>query len=258
MRLKNKIALVTGGGQGIGSGIAMKLAQEGVYVIVNDIHYENAQQIIEKIKQFKGNGVPYQADVTKSDEVEEMEKFVSKEIGDIDILVNNAGICKFAPFLETTEEVWDKIIQANLKSSFLCCQYFLPGMIKKRGGKIVNISSESGKRGSKGQSAYCASKFGVIGLTQVLALEFAPFNINVNAVCPGPIDTPLWEEMKTEFSVLYGLNVANYKDYFVKNYPISRMGTIEDVANGVLFLVLPESDYITGQSININGGAVFY
>lgn len=256
MKLKNQISLVTGAGQGIGKGIALRLAQEGALVIVNDIDYQKAEEVASEIKQLKGMGISYQANVAVGEEVKKMEEFISREVGSIDILINNAGICRFVPFLETSEELWDLIIQVNLKSTYLCCKFFLPGMIKKGGGKIVNISSESGKRGSKGQSAYCASKFAVIGLTQVLAIEYAPYHINVNAVCPGPIDTPLWEGMKIDFSSLYGVEVANYKDYFAHHYPIQHMGTIEDVASGVLFLVSPDANYITGQSININGGGV--
>jgi len=258
MKLKNRIVLVTGAGQGIGRGIALRLAQEGAKVAVNDISLKSAKETLSQIKSKGAEGIAVEADVTKYDEVERMARSISKNLGTVDILINNAGICRTIPFLKTTEEIWDRILEVNLKGTFLCCKSFIPGMIKKEGGKIINISSESGKRGVKGQSAYCSSKFGVIGLTQVLALELAPYKINVNAVCPSLVDTPLWDQMGEEYSKIFGIQKGKLKDYYKRIYPLGRIGTVEDVANIALFLASPESDWITGQSINVNGGSIFF
>ncbi len=258
MKLKNKIALVTGAGQGIGRGIALRLAQEGARVVVNDVNLKSAEETLSKIESKGGEGIAVETDVTKCDEVEKMARFISENLGIVDILVNNAGICRTIPFLETTEEIWDRIIEVNLKGTFLCCKNFISGMIKKKRGKIINISSESGKTGVKGQSAYCSSKFGVIGLTQSLALEFALHKINVNAVCPGFVGTPLWDRMGREYCKVFDIQKEKVKDYHRRIYPLGRVGTVEDIASVVLFLVSPESDWITGQSINVSGGSVFF
>ncbi|MEE9191739.1 MAG: SDR family NAD(P)-dependent oxidoreductase [Candidatus Aerophobetes bacterium] len=258
MKLKNKIALVTGAGQGIGRGIALRLAQEGARVAVNDVNLKSAEETLSQIESKGGEGIAVEADVAKYDQVKEMARSISKELGTVDILVNNAGISRTIPFLETTEEIWDRIIEVNLKGTFLCCKSFISGMIKKKCGKIINISSESGKTGVKGQSAYCSSKFGVIGLTQSLALEFAPHKINVNAVCPGFVDTPLWDRMGREYCKVFDIQKEEVKDYHKKIYPLGRVGTVQDIASVILFLVSPESDWITGQSINVSGGSVFF
>lgn len=257
MKLKNRIALVTGAGQGIGRGIALRLAGEGAKVAVNDVNLKSAKATLSEIQSKGGEGIAVETDVAKYDEVRKMARSISEELGTVDILVNNAGICRTMTFLETTEEIWDNIIEVNLKGTFLCCKSFIPGMIKKGSGRVINISSESGKRGVKGQSAYCSSKFGVIGLTQSLALEFAAHKINVNAVCPGPVvETPLWDQMAEEFSEVFNIRKEEVGDYIKKTYPLGRTGTIEDVTSIVLFLASPESDWITAQSINVSGGAV--
>ncbi|GAG90334.1 unnamed protein product, partial [marine sediment metagenome] len=185
-------------------------------------------------------------------------QYVVKKLGVIDILVNNAAISRIIPFLDTSEKLWDRIMEVNLKGAFLCCKAVIPGMIKKGGGKIINMSSQSGKRGSAWHAAYCVSKFGIIGLTQSLALELAPYKINVNAVCPGVVFTPLWEEQASNHARRRGIDEKQVKEDLIKKIPLGRLGTPEEVANLVLFLASSRSDYMTGQAINLSGGSILY
>jgi len=256
IHLKNKIALITGAGRGIGKAIALKFAKAGAAVVINDINTENMKQVVEEIKQNGGKVIYKKADVSDSKEVKELVDFANQKLGTIDILVNNAAISKVVSFLDTTEEEWDRVIEVNLKGAFLCSKAVLPGMIKKREGKIINISSQSGRRGSPWHAAYSASKFGIIGLTQSLAVEFAPYNIKVNAICPGVVFTPLWEEMIDDYAQKLGIKKEKVKDYLISKIPLGRLGTTEDVANLALFLASSYSDYITGQAINVSGGSV--
>jgi len=245
MELNGKVTLVTGSARGIGKAIALKFAQEGAKVALNDINQENLKEAAKEIQKVSRGKVVYKrADVSK--------------IGVIEILVNNAAISRIIPFLDTSEELWDRTMEVNLKGAFLCCKAVIPGMIEKGGGKIINISSQSGKRGSKWHAAYCTSKFGIIGFTQSLALELASYKINVNAVCPGVVFTPLWEEHAANHARRRGIEEKEVKEDLVKNIPLGRLGTPEDVANLVLFLASSCSDYITGQAINLSGGSVLY
>lgn len=259
MELNGKVALVTGSARGIGKAIALKFAQEGASVVLNDINEENLQKTAKEIQKVSEEKVIYKkADISKSKEVEELTQYVEERLGVVDILVNNAAVSRIIPFLDTSEELWDRIMEVNLKGAFLCCKAIIPGMIKKGGGKIVNISSQSGKRGSKWHAAYCASKFGIIGLTQSLALEFAPYKINVNAVCPGVVFTSLWEEHAANHARRRGIEKKEVKEDLLKNIPLGRLGTVQDVANLVLFLTSSRSNYMTGQAINLSGGSVLY
>jgi len=259
MELNGKVTLVTGSARGIGKAIALKFAQEGAKVALNDINQENLKEAAKEIQKVSRGKVVYKrADVSKNKEVEELTQYVVERLGVIEILVNNAAISRIIPFLDTSEELWDRTMEVNLKGAFLCCKAVIPGMIEKGGGKIINISSQSGKRGSKWHAAYCTSKFGIIGFTQSLALELASYKINVNAVCPGVVFTPLWEEHAANHARRRGIEEKEVKEDLVKNIPLGRLGTPEDVANLVLFLASSCSDYITGQAINLSGGSVLY
>jgi len=258
MELENRVALITGAARGIGRSIALKFAGEGAAIAVTDIRGETLKETAEEIEGKGGQVVFRQADVTISGQISELVNYVAQKMGVIDILVNNAGISKITPFLETTEELWDRTMQVNLKSMFLCCQAVIPGMIKKGEGKIINMSSQSGKRGSIWHAAYCVSKFGVIGLTQSLALEFAPYQINVNALCPGVVPTPVWEEMAPDYARKRGIRKDLWKKDLMKGIPLRRLGSTEDVADLALFLASRHSDYITGQAINLSGGSVLH
>ncbi|GAH75322.1 unnamed protein product, partial [marine sediment metagenome] len=196
---------------GIGKAIALRFAQEGARVALNDINDESLKEAAREIQKIgREKTICKKADVSKSEEVEELTQYMVEKLGVIDILVNNAAISRIIPFLDTSEKLWDRIMEVNLKGAFLCCKAVIPGMIKKGGGKIINMSSQSGKRGSAWHAAYCVSKFGIIGLTQSLALELAPYKINVNAVCPGVVFTPLWEEQASKEKELHSLRNLAY------------------------------------------------
>lgn len=259
MELNGKIALVTGSARGIGKAIALKFAHEGARVALNDINDESLKEAAREIQKVGREKAIYKkADVSKSEEVEELTQYVVEKLGVIDILVNNAAISRIIPFLDTSEKLWDRMMEVNLKGVFLCCKTVIPGMIRKGGGKIINMSSQSGKRGSAWHAAYCVSKFGIIGLTQSLALELAPYKINVNAVCPGVVFTPLWDEQASNHARRRGIDKKQVKEDLVKKIPLGRLGTPEEVANLVLFLASSRSDYMTGQAINLSGGSILY
>jgi len=254
-RLKDKIALVTGAGQGIGKAIALRFAQEGADVIVNDVSLETARKAADEIEKTGRRSLAVRADVSISGEVGGMKQAVEKKFGPVlDILVNNAGIAKILPFTDTTEEIWDKIIGVNLKGTFLCCRAFTPWMIERRYGKIINMSSKSGKSANAWFAAYCASKFAVIGLTQSLTLDLAPYKINVNAVCPGIVFTPHWDELQKQYAVKRGMPAEKVREYLAGKIPLGRAQTPEDVASVALFLASDRSSYMTGQAVNVTGG----
>jgi sorbitol-6-phosphate 2-dehydrogenase len=177
------------------------------------------------------------------------------QFGNVDILVNNAGIVQPAFITDLTEENWDRTMRVNLKSMFLCSKAVAPIMMEQQFGKIVNVSSRSGKRGGLWLTAYCASKFGTIGFTQSLAMDLAPYGINVNAICPGPVYTPLWDNvLKEAYAKKQNLDVEEVKDYYISKVPLGREVTLEEIGNIVVFLCSDESNYMTGQAINITGG----
>jgi len=254
-RFKDKIALVTGAGQGIGKSIALRFAREGADVIINDINLESARSVTDEVSKLGRRSITIVADVSSSREVEEMKKKVEKEFGPrLDILVNNAGIAKILPFTETTEEIWDKIMNVNLKGTFLCCRAFVPWMIEQKYGKIINMSSKSGKSANAWFSAYCTSKFAIIGFTQSLALDLASYGINVNAICPGIVFTPHWDELEKQYARKREMPVEKVREYLAGKIPLGRPQEPEDVAAVASFLASDESSYMTGQAINVTGG----
>jgi len=246
MRFTDKIAIVTGGGRGIGKAIAIRLAQEGAKVVVVDKNQDTATSTVESIKEAGGQAAPIAADVTQSEDVRRMARTTVERFGTIDILVNNVGLFTFEPFLDTSEDVWDNLIAINLKSTILCCRAALEEMTKKKYGKIVNISSDAAKIGVATQAAYTAAKAGVMGLTRTLAREMARHNINVNCVCPGLVDTELTAE-------LTGL-APEIREKMIKAIPFRRMAQPEEIAAAVCFLASDDAGYITGQSLSVNGG----
>jgi len=239
----NKTAIVTGAAKGIGYGIALALAKDGANVVLGDLDSvanENSAREIENIT--KSHCVAVTCDVSKKDDIETLVKTAKEKFGTLDILVNNAGIFPFKSFLELTETDWDKMLDINLKSVFLCSQ--AATKIMGEGSKIINISSIASLIGFEGLTHYCASKGGINGMTRALALELAPKKINVNAIAPGLINTP---------GVNSGLNDESVKQMMTL-IPWKRMGLPEDIANAVLYLASPASDYITGQVIVVDGG----
>lgn len=263
--LSKKVAIVTGGGGDIGTAVSRRLAREGASVMVVDIVPERAKNTVEEIEAKGGNAIVAVIDVTKTEDVQNMVKRTVEQFGTVDLLLNVAGIDVIGKVVELPEEDWDRCMNINVRSMFLCCKYTVPYMIKKRWGKIVNMASAAGKRGVPYMTAYCASKHAVIGFTRSLAMELAQYNINVNAVCPGAIYTrpwqhnwKLWQKLGDELS-LESNSARDYYDKLVeKVVPLKRGQTVEDIANIYYFLVSERSKNITGQAINVTGGTEFH
>lgn len=258
MNLQNKIAIVTGGGAGIGRAIAVALAKVCVSVVVADVNLDYATKTANEIIDMGFKAEPKKLDVRYKQEIEKVVKETLDDFGRINILVNNAGVSTIARAVDLTEEEWDYNFDVNTKGVFLCCQSVAKQMIKQgQGGKIVNIASVAGKRGSPLLAHYAASKFAVIGWTQSLAIELAPYKINVNAVCPGIVKTSMIER-ETEWKAnLLGVSKEEVMNENLKAIRLGRLEIPEDVAKVVVFLCSEESDYITGQSLNVCGGMVF-
>jgi len=243
LELLGKVALVTGAAQGIGRAIALLLAQKGADIVVSDINLEKAEETAREIEAIGRRAMAIRADVANTNDVERMVEAILERFGQIDILVNNAGITRDKLILRMTEEDWDAVLNVNLKGTFNCTKAVVRHMSKQRRGKIVNIASVVGEMGNVGQANYSASKAGVIGFTKTIAREFAQRGINVNAIAPGYIETPMTEVLPEKV-----------KEELRRMIPMERLGRSEDVAEAVLFLVSEASRYITGQVLNVNGG----
>jgi len=253
--LKGRVAIITGSASGIGQGIAFRYAREGADIACCDLNLEGAQKTAQEIQSLGQQAIAVRLDVTQSKDVEDMTRRVHDHFGKIDILVNSAGIIKANFITEVPESTWDAIIAVDLKGTFLCIREVVKYMIEKKSGKIVNISSKSGKKGGLWLAAYCSAKFGVVGLTQSVAMDLAPFKINVNAICPGNVfSTPMWDLLDKEYSVKLGVPPEQVRKMYVDKVPLGRGCTVEDVANVAVFLASSYSDYMTGQAINVTGG----
>lgn len=243
MDLKGKVAIVTGGAQGIGKTIATRLAQEGANVVIADVVEEVAKATAQEISQKGSESISIGVDVSILSSVEEMVKKTLDKFGRIDILVNNAGITRDALVMRMKEEDWDLVLNINLKGAFNCIKVVSPVMMKQKAGKIVNIASIVGIIGNAGQANYSASKGGLIALTKTCARELAGRRINVNAVAPGFIQTSMTERLSTQV-----------KEKLSSQIPFGEIGKPEDVASAVLFLVSEKASYITGEVIKVDGG----
>jgi len=258
MRLSGKIAVLTGGGSGIGAAICRAFAEEGAAVAITDIRLQAAQEIAAEITRCNGRVGTWAFDVSDRPAVEQAADQIEKQLGPIDVWVNNAGISRIVPFLECSEELWEQTLRINLKGAFIGCQAAIRRMLPRRQGVVLNMSSQSGKVGNSQYTAYCASKFGIIGLTQSLALEFAGDGIRVNALCPGIVMTPLWDQMLGDYARKRNLKPEDVRPYLEKRIPLGRLCTPEDVARTAVFLASDESDYLTGQALNVSGGMVMH
>jgi 2-hydroxycyclohexanecarboxyl-CoA dehydrogenase len=241
MKLKNKVAIVTGGAQGIGKAISKRLADDGASVAIFDMKTEGGEATA---KEIGANTLFLKTDCTKKAEVDANVAKVIEKFGQIDILVNNIGWALPTFFMEEDEAYWDKVLAINSKTQILMANAVLKDMMKRKGGKIVNLSSDAGRVGQMQGVVYSLCKAGVIGFTKGLAREVARFQINVNCVCPGPTDTQLFAE---------AIN-PKIKDTFVQIIPFKRIARPEEIAAGVAFFASPDSDYVTGQVLSVSGG----
>ncbi len=253
--LKGKVAIVTGGAKGIGGNIVEGFVREGAHVVIADILYENARELAEKLTKGKARAIAVKTDVTKKAAVDNLISTAMKEFGKIDILVNAAAITQDKWMVEIEEADWDRILEVNAKSVYLTIKAVMPHMMAAKYGKIVNISSRSGKEGMPGLSHYAASKFAVTGFTQAVAKELAQHDINVNAVCPGILRTDMWEKILDARSARTGLPREEVWAKAMETIPLKRPQVPEDITNVVLFLSSDISRNITGESVNVSGGA---
>lgn len=244
--MENKVALVTGGSRGIGKEIALGLAKRGANVAITYNSNDSlAQEVVEEIKELGVKALAIKGDSSIEEDVNNIVAKVEGELGTIDILVNNAGITKDNLIIRMKSEDWDDVLNVNLKGVFLTTKAVVRGMMKKRYGKIINISSVVGVSGNAGQGNYAASKAGLIGFTKSMAKELASRGIRVNAIAPGFIKTDMTDVLKEEI-----------KEDLLRNIPLGSLGQPKDIANAVVFLASEEADYITGQVLNVNGGMV--
>jgi 3-oxoacyl-[acyl-carrier protein] reductase len=243
MMLEGKVALVTGGAQGIGRAIALRFAREGARLAVSDINLEKAKETVKELENLGSEALAIGGNVADGQAAEEMIGQTLNRFGRLDILVNNAGITRDGVLLRMKDEDWDRVLAVNLKGAYHCTKAALRPFLKQKEGKIVNIASVTGQMGNAGQCNYAASKAGLIGFTKSVAREYANRNIQVNAVAPGFIDTAMSQAIPEKG-----------REFLIKQIPMERLGTAEDVAEAVLFLASSAAGYITGQVLNVNGG----
>jgi NAD(P)-dependent dehydrogenase (short-subunit alcohol dehydrogenase family) len=251
--LQNQTAIVTGASRGIGKGIATVLGREGANVVIADINGDGAKQTAAALVGQGLRAVGVEVDITKSDQVDRMARSVVEQFGRIDILVNNAGVVSNIPVLEFPEEEWHKTIAVNLTGVFLCSKCVGQIMVKQGSGRIINISSLSGRVGVPGQAAYCASKHGVVGLTQVLAIDLAP-HVTANVICPGMNETEMMPLVIAQRAASRSQTVEEVRQGILCKTPLGRFGQPEDVGQVVLFFASPMAAYVTGQAIDVDGG----
>ena len=255
--LEDHIAIVTGGGQGLGEAICLRLANEGCHIVVADLNEEGAARTEAMIQeQTDRQALHFKVDVTNEEQVAAMVTETVNKYGKLDILVSNAGILVAENVVDFPAEKWKAVNNVNLCGYFLCAKYAAKVMKTQKHGVIVQINSKSGKKGSYKNSAYAASKFGGIGLTQSLALELAEDGVRVNAICPGNLlDSPLWvDSLYDQYSHTLGVNKEKVRDKYIAQVPMKRGCTYEDVCNVLVFLASDQSSYMTGQAINVTGG----
>jgi 2-hydroxycyclohexanecarboxyl-CoA dehydrogenase len=246
IRLKDKVAVVTGAAQGIGRGIAHRLAQEGAKVAVADINDSGAAKTAAEIKAAGAVACAIKLDVTSLKSATAAAEAVEAQLGPVDILVNNAGWDKVQPFLETDEELWNRLIDINFKGVLNCVKAFAPRMLNRPGSKIISIASDAGRAGGVNDAVYSGCKGAVMSFTKALARELARYKITVNAVAPGVIDTPLSQAISG--------GIPGYMERLMRIVPLRRKGLPEDIAAAVAYLASPDADYVTGQIISVNGG----
>ncbi len=255
--LTDRIALVTGGAQGLGAAICLRLAREGCDVVVADLNAEQAEQTALAVANETGRrSLALPVNVADEEQVREMVDAVVSEFGRLDILVANAGVVRSSPVDEMNLRDWKLVMDVNLTGYFLCAKYAAAVMKRQRSGVIIQINSKSGKKGSFKNGAYAASKFGGIGLTQSIALELAEYGVRVNAICPGNLlDSPLWVgSLYEQYSKRLGVSEEEVRQRYIDQVPMRRGCTYDDVTNVLVFLASDQASYMTGQAINVTGG----
>ena len=255
--LEDRIAIVTGGAQGLGEAICHRLAREGAHIAVADLDLKGAQGVaVDLTAQADRRAIAVGVDVTDETQVEAMVQRTIREFGRLDVLVSNAGILIAEAVDEFPAEKWRAVMNVNLFGYFLCAKHAARVMKEQRGGVIIQINSKSGKKGSYKNSAYAASKFGGIGLTQSIALELAEYGVRVNTVCPGNLlDSPLWvDSLYAQYAKKWGITEEEVRQRYIDQVPMKRGCTYDDVCNAIVFLASDQASYMTGQAINVTGG----
>jgi meso-butanediol dehydrogenase / (S,S)-butanediol dehydrogenase / diacetyl reductase len=245
MRLHNRIALITGAGSGIGEAMALLFAEEGARIVAVDLRLERAQHTVEAIRAAGGEAMAIAADVSNADEVAAMAQRVQEAWGLVEILVNNAAISQGDDIRTIDEVTWDLNLAVVLKGAFLCTKALVPGMIERRRGVIVNIASVNGLTGL-GEEPYSAAKAGLLNLTQNIAIKYGQYNVRANAICPGTVRTPIWQERVEQDPGIF--------DRLAAWYPLGRVGEPEDIGKAALFLASDDAAWITGAILNVDGG----
>ena len=258
LQLKDKVAIITGGAKGIGRRIALDLVNEKAKIVIADIDEEANKEINTEISNLNGISISVKTDVTNESSVLDMVKTAINEFGKIDILINSAGYVSIAKPVDIQELEWDKTMDINAKGVFFCCKSVLKYMMVRRYGKILNISSQASKLCYPYESHYSASKAAVDGFTRSLACFAAEYGINVNAICPGSIDTEMNKAVTKKTAELMNMSFEEGWNKTIENTPLKRKGSVEDVSNVALFLVSDKSNFMTGQSINVTGGRLMH
>lgn len=254
-RLEGQVAIVTGGAQGLGEALAQRLNREGCKLVIADMNYEGAQNVANTMK----DAIAVKVDVSNEADVEAMVKAAVEKYGKLDLLVSNAAILTAKPVEEFPVEQWRKMMDVNITGYFLCAKHAAKAMIPNGRGNIIQINSKSGKKGSAKNSAYAATKFAGIGITQSLALELAEYGIRVNAICPGNLlDGPLWNQgpnaLFKQYARNQGITEEEVRQKYLNQVPLKRSCQNEDIANVLVFLASDEASYMTGQALNVTGG----
>jgi D-sorbitol dehydrogenase (acceptor) len=255
LRLKNKVAIITGSGGGIGRAVALRYAKEGAKCVVVDINGKNANLVAKEIKSFSGDVLNIEMDVREQSDIDKTINLTLKSFNKIDILFNNAGIFEMAPFFESTRESYGRIFEVNVKGMFFMMQAVASKMVEQKiNGKIINLSSQAGRRGEALVSHYCASKAAVLSYTQSAALALASYRINVNGIAPGVVDTPMWETVDSLFAHYENRKIGEKKRLVGEEVPLGRMALPEDIEGAAVFLASEDANYITAQTLNVDGG----